>query len=194
MPLYGEGVTRNFLTILEYDNRRTAKSLAQIGIAAFSVFLLSWVFLHELSLYSLLIVPGAFLLAFVLGIVYTKFFVLESYEVSLRDHWNRWMRWSVSCRTVRECYSKVHGRSQGPSWWWGGVALTVLVVFHLVFFALIFDGITGLAEVLPLFVVDAILVGLFGGRRFLEARWYRGFLRSCNQLLQDGSIGLWGIL
>ncbi len=193
MHAVGEGVTRNFLTILEGDVRRSAKSLTQIGLVAALVLRLAFLSLQGFPAYGFLSIPLFFGAALAAGAAYTHWFVVGSYEVSLRDHWNRWMRWSVSCRTVRECYQKVHGRPPNPSWWVGGVALAAFVLVHIVFAALIVDGLSSLARIVPLFALDASLLGFFAGRRLVERLWYRRFLNSCNDLLRDGAIGLWGI-
>lgn len=194
MHLHGDGVTRNFLTILEGEVRRSARGiLLTLGVAAL-VFLLAWAVMNGVGAWQWLTVPGVFLLAFAAGALYTRHVVLGAYEVSLRDHWNRWMRWSVSCRTVRECYAKVHGSGMGPSWWAGGLVLTTLIVTHIVLLALAVDDVTSFARTLPIFALDAAIAGAVMGRRWLERRWYRNFLASCNQLLKDGALGLWGIV
>lgn len=193
MQLYGDGVTRNFLTILETDTRRAAKSLLRLAIVSPLVFLLAWLALSNFDSWGVLSVPVLFLAAFISAWLYTRHFVLESYEVSLRDHWNRWMRWSVSCKTVRECYAKVHDRPTGPSWWIAGLLLSGVILFHAVLGVLALNETAGLAIVLPIFALDATLLGLMIGRRYAERRWYHKFLRSCNELLRDGSLGLWGV-
>lgn len=193
MHVTGQGVTRNFLTILETDVRRSANSLIQLAAATALVLLLAWLTLKQFEILGFLIVPGVLAFAFLLGLAHTRWFVLGSYEVSLRDHWNRWMRWSVSCRSLRECYRKVHGQGSGPTWWVGGILLALLLLIHIVLVALIIDGLTTYTESIPLFALDAALVGFLGGRRLLERVWYRRFLRSCNELLRDGTIGLWGV-
>jgi hypothetical protein len=194
MHLNGEGVTRNFLAILEADARRTGRGLIQLGLVGAIVFLLSYLVLNDVGTYWTLLVAALFGLAVLLGFAYTRFVVLESYEVSLRDNWNKWMRWSVSCRTVRECYAKVHQRRYGPSWWVGGLILTALILLHLFFLVLAADGLMPFPRTLPLFAFDAVLIGLLAGRRWLERQWYRSFLKSCNELLKDGALGLWGVV
>ena len=46
---------------------------------------------------------------------------------------------------------------------------------------------------LSLFCLDAFLIGFVAGMRWRERRWYRTFLRSVNELLQEGTIGVWGV-
>lgn len=188
-----EGVTRNFLTILEAEAQRTARSLGRLGVLALLVLLLAFLFLHDFPPYGFATVPAILALSFLLGLAYTRYFVLESYEVSLRDHWNRWMRWSPSCRTVRECYRKVHDAAPGPSAWIASTLLATLIVAHLFLAFLTINVEATLAETIPLFALDALLLGFFAGRRLLERLWYRRFLHSCNQLLREGKLNLWGV-
>lgn len=193
MHLVGEGVTRNFLDILESDLKKTTRSVWKFLAFGAAVLLVAYFSLQGFSAPSYLIVPGVFAAAFILGAVWTRMFLLESYEASLRDHWNRWMRWSVSCRTVRECYAKVHALRTGVSWWVGGLLLTGLLIAHIVLLLVAVNGSAELMRILPLFVLDAGLLGFFAAVRLIQRRWYRRFLGSCNELLRAGSLGLWGV-
>lgn len=193
MHAIGDGVTRNFLDILQHDIHRAAKGFLLATAVAALVLLLAYVSLRAFPAYGFLFVPGVFAAAFLVGAAYTRWFVLGSYEVSLRDHWNRWMRWSVSCRTVRECYAKVHDRRPEPGWWLGGSLVAALILAHLVLAGFMLNGTLTLGRALPFFVLDAALLGFIAARRYWERRWYRRFLRSCNELLRDGSLGLWGV-
>lgn len=193
MPLYGNGVTKNFLAILEHEVSRTAKSLLRVLIVIGLLSLLAFFALHSFPYYGFASFLGLLAASIALGVAWAKFLTLESYEVSIRDHWNRWMRYSVSCRTVRECYAKVHNRDPGPSWWVGGLLLTLLILAHAVLGLLALNEAAGLQETLPIFALDAIFLGFMAGKRYLERQWYQKFLHSVNEMLRDGAIGLWGV-
>lgn len=193
MQFYGNGVTRNFLQILEGDLRRAARGLAVLTLLTGIVALVAYFVLTR----NLLVGFAGFLAALVLGgaggIAWTWKRGLRRYEDSIRDHWNRWMRFSVSCVSVGECYAKVHGKSVGPSWWIGGLFFTVLLLAHVALGLLIINEEATLAQQFPVLGADAILLGFFAGRRLVERVWYQRFLQSCNELLREGRLGIWGV-
>ena len=193
MQLYGHGVTRNFLQILEADLHRAARSLASIALLTSLVALAAYFALHRNLWLGFGSFVGTLLTSFALGVAWARYLNIRKYEESIRDHWNRWMRYSVSCVTVRECYAKVHNRSPGPSWWVGSLVIAILLVAHLALAILALNDEAGAAQVFPLFGLDAVLLGFFAGKRLLERIWYRRFLKSVNELLRDGSIGIWGV-
>lgn len=192
--MLGEGVTRNFLTLLEGDIHRSRRSLYQLLAVSAAVIAVAAASLHE----ALYVASGVVLLALVLahglGYIYARRFILESYEVSLRDHWNRWMRWSVTSRSVPECYARVHDRASRVPWWLAGVILGIVLFIHAAAALFALSGQWPLEAGLALLAADAVWVGFLLGRRWAERRWYESFLRSCNSLLRDGNLGLWGVL
>src|SRR5581483_1609035 len=193
MHLTGDGVTRNFLTILEGDLKRSLRSVLQIlGVTAL-FGLIAWLSFLNAPSYAFAVLAAALVLGFGVSAVLTRYYFFESYEVSLRDHWNRWMRWSVSCKTVRECYAKVHDQRIGWGWWAAAALTTGLLITHLVFWALALNEESNPLNLLPLYTVDTVFLGGFLARRIMERRWYRKFLASCNDLLRDGNLGLWGV-
>jgi hypothetical protein len=193
MQLYGNGVTKNFLVILEDDIRRSAKSLARtfvlvgvlgaVGLLAYR-HLLAW----GLGLFLL-----SFLLATVLGVGWGHFVNTHRYQSSIRQHWNRWMRFSVSCVTVRECYRKVHDKRATASLLWSSLLIALLILVHGVVLGLALNEESNPWHVVVLLLADAALLGFVAGVRWRERRWYRAFLKSVNELLKDGTIGVWGV-
>lgn len=193
MQLYGNGVTRNFLQILEGDLQRTAKALARIAVLTGLVALVAYFALHRNLWVGIGSFLGALLLSAALGLAWAQFVSLRRYEASIRDHWNRWMRFSVSCVSVRECYAKVHSKPPQPSWWVGGLLLAGLFLAHVVLGVLALNESASFRQTFALFGFDALLLGFFAGVRVLERVWYQRFLKSVNEMLQDGSIGIWGV-
>lgn len=193
MHLFGEGVTRNFLTLLEAETLKARRSLVRIVLGGLLVFALAWAALQARPGYAYLAAPALFLGSLALGVAYTKVFTLDAYEVSLRDNWNRWMRWSVTSRTVGECYARVHDQSVARR---RGLAVALLVplgLAHIVIGVLALNGPPSLPVLVTLFGIDATFLGFAAGRRLVQRLWYRRFVRSCNELLREGQLGLWGV-
>ena len=193
MQLYGNGVTKNFLGILEDEIRRGGKSVTRFivlslllaGIAALAVS-------KQWSL-AAMVLTGTFVVAIAVGFAWGHFVNTYRYQVSIREHWNRWMRFSISCVSVRECYRKVHGKNPGPNLMWTSVFIALLILTHLIVPLLALNESATIWNILPLFLLDATLLGFLVGVRWRERRWYSEFLASVNELLQEGTIGVWGV-
>jgi hypothetical protein len=193
MQLYGNGVTKNFLTILEDEIRRAGKTVTRLLVLGLILGSIAVLAVYKDWTLGTAFVVGAFLLAFGAGLAWGHFVNTYRYQVSIREHWNRWMRFSVSCVSVRECYAKVHGKRAGPNLWWTSVFIALLICAHLVIPLIALNEAATLWNILPLFLIDAIMLGFIVGVRARERRWYRDFLRSVNELLEEGTIGVWGV-
>lgn len=193
MQLYGNGVTKNFLSILETDLRRNAKSILRLMILLLVVGLLAALAVHRELWLGAAVFAGTLVAGLVLGYAWGHFVNTYRYQASIREHWNRWMRFSISCVTVRECYAKVHGKRTSPSVLWVSLFIAVLILWHLVLGILSLNEAAPLWQPIALFSLDALLIGWVAGVRWRESRWYREFLRSVNELLQEGTIGVWGV-
>ncbi|MBI2076924.1 MAG: hypothetical protein HYT80_00935 [Euryarchaeota archaeon] len=193
MQLYGNGVTKNFLTILEDEIRRSAKAIARFLVLV-ALLVASGLLAYYAQLGALtLLVFAAFAVSLALGYSWGHFVNTYRYQASIREHWNRWMRFSVSCVTVRECYRKVHGKRATPSLFWAVMILSVLLLTHGVVLGLAVNADANPWYTLVLFIADAALLGALAGIRWRERRWYREFLHSVNELLKEGTIGVWGV-
>jgi hypothetical protein len=193
MQLYGNGVTKNFLAILETEISRAGKTVTRLVVLASILALVGIAAVYKEWTLGTLLVVAAFALATLLGVAWGHFVNTYRYQVSIREHWNRWMRFSVSCVSVRECYAKVHGHRAGPNLWWTSVFIALLICAHLVIPLLALNESATIWNILPLFLLDALLLGFLVGVRWRERRWYREFLRSVNELLEEGTIGVWGV-
>lgn len=193
MQLYGHGVTKNFLSILETDLRRNAKNLIRLGVLLAFVSLFAALAVHRELWLGAAFFAGALLGGVIVGYAWGHFVNTYRYQASIREHWNRWMRYSISCVTVRECYAKVHGKRTSPSVLWASLFIAGLLLWHLVLGVLSLNETAPLWQPIALFSLDAGLVGFAVGVRWRESRWYREFLRSVNELLQEGTIGVWGV-
>jgi hypothetical protein len=191
--LYGNGVTKNFLAILESELDRTAKRIIRLLILTGVVLLLAWPLFDPDALMGLGSTLAILVAAGGLGGVYAHYVANRRYNTSIKAHWNRWMRYSVSCVSVRECYRKVHNRNPGPSVLWVASLLSAVFIAHLVLLVYAIDTEATFNQILPLFALDAIILGFFIGKRIMERHWYRQFLRSVNELLREGQIGVWGV-
>lgn len=193
MQLYGNGVTKNFLGILQHDLERTAKTLLRILVLLGVVALVgAGAFYYALTL-GLSVLLGSFVVALAAGYGWGHFVNTYRYQASIREHWNRWMRYSISCATVRECYRKVHGKPANTSLWWASLVVAVLIIAHAILLILALNAAASLWQVLPIFILDACLLGFVAGIRLRERNWYREFLKSVNELLHEGTIGVWGV-
>lgn len=193
MQVYGNGVTRNFLQILEADLQRAARGLALLVLLTCGMALAAFFALHRELWPGFSGFAALLILSFASGVLWARLVQLRRYERSIRDHWNRWMRYSVSCVTVRECYTKVHGKAPGPSPWWTGLVLALLLLSHLVLGVLALNAAAHPTQALPLFGLDAILLGFFAGSRLVQRLWYQRFLQSVNEMLREGTLGIWGV-
>lgn len=193
MQLYGNGVTKNFLGILEDEVQRARKSVTRLVVLGLVVGLVAVAAVYKDWTLGAGLLVGTFVVAILAGAAWGHFVSTYRYQASIREHWNRWMRFSVSCVTVRECYAKVHGRRPGPNLWWTSVFVAFLIVAHLIVPLLALNEASTIWNILPLFLLDALLLGFLVGIRWRERRWYAQFLRSVNELLQEGTIGVWGV-
>lgn len=193
MQLYGNGVTKNFLSILEDEIRRAGKSVVRLLVLGTILALIAVAAVYKDWGLGAMLVVGTFALAILFGVAWGHFVNTYRYQASIRQHWNRWMRFSISCVTVRECYSKVHGKRPGPNLWWTSVFIALLICAHLVVPLLALNESATIWNILPLFLLDAFLLGSLIGIRWRERRWYGDFLRSVNELLAEGTIGVWGV-
>lgn len=193
MQLYGNGVTKNFLTILEHELRRSGRSLVKLLILGLVVAAIAFLALNRELWLGGAILGGIFVASIAFGIAWAHFVNTYRYQASIREHWNRWMRFSISCVSVRECYKKVHGKSPGPSVFWVSTAIALVIVAHLVLGVLSLNETAPIWQPLTLFGLDAFLIGSFAGIRWRERRWYREFLKGVNELLHEGTIGVWGV-
>jgi branched-subunit amino acid transport protein AzlD len=191
--LYGNGVTRNFLSILENERDRNRKRLVRLGLLAGVLALLAWLFFYNTALEGLGSFAAFLAGGLVLGGLYAQFVNVRRYNASIHKHWNKWMRYSVSCVSVNECYKKVHNRHPGLGIGWWASILAVVIVAHLVLAAMAINADAGFVETLYFFALDAVLVGFFIGKRLLERRWFNQFLTGVNDLLREGEIGVWGV-
>ena len=193
MQLHGNGVTKNFLAILEDEIRRAGKTVVRLIVLGLILGLLAVAAVYEDWTLGSALVAGGFLLALLAGIAWGHFVNTYRYQASIRQHWNKWMRFSISCVSVRECYAKVHGRRPGPNLWWTSVFIALFICVHLAIPLIVLNESATVWNILPLFLVDACLLGFLVGVRWRERRWYRDFLKSVNELLEEGSIGVWGV-
>ena len=193
MQLYGNGVTKNFMAILEDEIRRAGKTVTRLITLGIILALIAVLAVYKDWTIGSAIVIGTFLVALLAGIAWGHFVNTYRFQVSIREHWNRWMRFSVSCVSVRECYAKVHGRRVGPNLWWTSVFIALLICAHLVIPLIALNESATIWNILPLFVLDSLMLGFLVGVRWRERRWYREFLKSVNELLEEGTIGVWGV-
>jgi Flp pilus assembly protein TadB len=191
--LHGNGVTKNFLSILQSEHDKSGRRLIRLLVLATVVGAVAALFFVRWLWQGVAAFGGVLAAAALLGALYAHFVTVRRYNGSIAKHWNRWMRYSVSCVTVQECYKKVHDRRPGPGVLWLASILAVVIIAHLALAVMAINAAAGFNEILPLFALDAALIGFFLGKRLVERLWYKRFLDSVNELLREGAIGVWGV-
>src|SRR5687768_2883545 len=97
MQLYGNGVTKNFMAILEDEIRRAGKSVTRLIVLGVVLALVGVLLVYRDWTLGTILVVSTFLVAIGLGIAWGHFVNTYRFQASIREHWNRWMRFSVSC-------------------------------------------------------------------------------------------------
>lgn len=184
------GVASHFMQLLGSDRatcRRRGVTLlvvtALLAIPAY--FILPWL---GLALHALGAVAGL-----VVGSLATRRRT-QAFETSLRGTWKAWMRWSAACESVPEVHRRVAGKSSRNLPWWTAALLTLLWALEVGLLMLAFYNEGSLAWAAPVLLLNGLVPALFAAY-FLRLRgWLEDLAQSLSDLVQDGELGVWGVL
>lgn len=184
------GVSDQFLKILTNERRlglRTALFCA--GLLPFAYFmaeltdapLMGWVVLA-----TLLALAGGV----AAGILHAQR-RHKTYNESLRQSWNAWMRMSLSCNRVEEVARHVEAKGSAPpvaSVGWSGL----LLANALLFLALWFEASWSLVYGVMVATANGLTLGAVAGHALWTRRWSGQFAKALDELVTEGQVGLWG--
>lgn len=184
------GVASHFMELLGADQatcRRRGVTLLIVTalLAVPAYFILPWL---GLALHALGAIAGL-----LVGSLATRRRT-QTFETSLRGTWKSWMRWSAACESVPEVHRRVEGRSNRNVPWWTAALLTTLWALEVGLLLLAFHNEGSLAWAAPVLVLNGLLPALFAAH-FLRLRsWLAELGQSLSDLVQEGELGVWGVL
>lgn len=115
-------------------------------------------------------------------------------EASLKGEWNRWMRFAVSCQSVPEVHRKVRGRSGRNLPLLYAALLTLAWAAELGLLILAFFNPADQYLAVPVIAANGIVAGGMLGYYAMGARWYRTLSTSIRELVDEGELGVWGVI
>lgn len=187
-----KGVSDQFLRILENERRLAVRHLAWgAGLALLLLFVANLadepLFGTESFLYAVALFLG------IGGGVALGWRHSRKMGESIKGAWNHWMRMSTSCTRVDEVYRKASGKPAGSNPAATGLLAAALFVLNALLFALLWVE-APLAKGMGLLtvLVDGGFVGGWIGASAWRFGWVRSFTKALEELLRDGSVGVWG--
>lgn len=117
---------------------------------------------------------------------------VDTYEASLRSHWNEWMRLAPACDTVADVGRKVAGRRIANRAYTVAAILTLLWVAELIALALYFMDTSSVLLSAVVIGANGAVVGALLGHQIRLMTWTRTFARSLAEMMQDGELAVWG--
>lgn len=187
-----KGVSDQFLRILENERRLATRHLAwAAGLALVLLFVANLadepLFGTESFLYAVALFLG------IGGGIALGWRHSKKLGDSLKGGWNQWMRMSTSCTRVDEVWRKASGKPAGSNPAATGLLAAGLLVLNALLFALLWVE-SSAAKPLGLLtvLVDGGFVGGWIGNAAWRFGWVRSFTRALEDLLRDGTVGIWG--
>ncbi len=190
-PVPSGEVASHFLHVLGSD-QRAAGSRVVLGVLLALLFgALAVVLAGPLGLAAH---AGAVLVGLLVGLVSARG-VVRRYELSIKSTWSQWMRFAVAAESVAEIHRKVHGRAGRNlpflyaailflAW---GLEGTLLVLAFT-------SAAQSLPLALPVLVLNGLVAGVLAGRGLALGRWFRAFRATVAEMVENGEIGVWGVL
>ncbi|MEK6985183.1 MAG: hypothetical protein AABX89_02210 [Candidatus Thermoplasmatota archaeon] len=185
------GVASHFMQVLASD-RRAARGRALLG------FLLALLFgglaLPLSGLLGLVVHVAALAVGVVLGLVGARRAV-RRYERSIKSTWSQWMRFAVAAESVAEIFRKVHGKTGRNAPYLYAAVLFVAWGLEAGLLVLAFSSESSTTFLaLPAIVLNGLVAGALVGHGIVMGRWFTRLRTTVSDMLDNGEIGLWGVL
>lgn len=115
----------------------------------------------------------------------------HTYNESLRQSWNAWMRMSLSCARIDEVARHVQNKRKAIAL--ASIAGALLVVLNAALFAALWAE-AGWALELGAIVtgLNGIVLGFLAAHAAWSWRWTAQFNHALDELITSGQVGLWG--
>lgn len=184
------GVNDQFLRILKNERkgsiRAIALAIALVPLAYFMAELTDHAFLGVVViLAALALVAGG-----ALGVLWGRH-LTTTYNESLRQSWNAWMRMSLSCARIDEVARHVRNKERALSL--RGAAAALLIVLNGVLFAVLWSEVAwGLELGAIVTALNGVVLGFLAGHAIWNWRWTAQFSKALDDLISAGQVGLWG--
>lgn len=185
-----QGVAQNFMSLLRGDLRASRVRIWVLVVLALLLTVPAYLLAPP---GGALVHWGAVVVAAFIGMAWGHL-GHRRYERSLRTNWNRWMRFAVSCESIPEVHRKVRGRTARnlPILW--AALLTLAWVAELGLLILAFWDPADQYLAIPVIAANGAVAGLLTGYYAMGAYWYRTFSGSLREMIDDGEIGVWGVI
>lgn len=185
------GVTDHFLRILKNERKQSARALVAALALCVPVYFMAE--LTDAPLYGRIVwaAGGAIALGLLVGVLAGRYRT-QHYNESLKTGWNAWMRMSLSSTRIREV---ARGVRQKPAGARNATAVgwALLVVVNAALFIVLWNE-ASFATSFGLFttLLNGLVVGALAGHAAWCWHWTSQFGRALDELMADGSVGLWG--
>ena len=184
------GVSDQFLRILKNERKGSIRAIA-LAVALFPVAY----FMAELTDEAFLgvvvwTVAGALAAGVGIGLLWARH-KTKKYNDSIRQSWNAWMRMSLSCARIDEVARHVENKRDHVGM--RSAAAALLVVTNGALFGFLWAEVDwGTAFGLVVTILNGLVLGFLAGHAVWHWRWTAQFTHALDELLSDGSVGLWG--
>lgn len=184
------GVSDQFLRILKNERKGSLRAIliacALVPVAYFMAELTDEPFFGVVVWISFI----ALALGVAGGLLWTRHQTAK-YSESIRVSWNAWMRMSLSCARIDEVARHVENKRDRMGLRSGAAAL--LVVLNGALFGFLWAEVDwAMALGLVVTALNGLVLGFLAGHAIWQWRWTAQFTQALDQLLSEGSVGLWG--
>ena len=184
------GVNDQFLRILKNERngslRAVLLAVALLPLAYFMAELTDEAFVGIIVWIS----AAAIAIGVGLGILWGRH-QTKVYNDSLRQSWNAWMRMSSSCARIDEVARHVENKQRAVSL--RGAATALLIILNGVLFALLWAEALFAVELgAVVTALNGLVLGFLAGHAIWSWRWTAQFSKALDELISEGSVGLWG--
>lgn len=121
--------------------------------------------------------------------------VVRRYERSIKSTWSQWMRFAVAAESVAEIFRKVHGKTGRNAPYLYAAVLFVAWALEAGLLVLAFSSDSSTTFLaLPAIALNGLVAGVLIGHGLAMGRWFTSLRSTVSDMLDNGEIGLWGVL